>query len=146
MDGEGSWLKWGAILFILVLLSCNSAWATWRVWHGKDASAGAGGIVGKSGAAPYNAMLTPLAPAMFLLTAAMVSLLVWPAVTDEMPSIVRALAGYAALIAVLLIFLSIFVFLFMRPKFIIPPHLHGERGLVAALWHETRQSRNRNRQ
>jgi hypothetical protein len=61
------------------------------------------------------------------------------------PDWVGVVGDWLLAAGIFLIFLSFWLWLFMRPRFLVPPHLRGQPGWVAGSWQQRRERRRRGR-
>lgn len=112
---------------------------TYRVWRRQaDVSAGISWATGAPSAPGYHAFLLPAATALTLLW--------FGTVLDEIggpdaPGALEATIDWAMGLGCLVIFFAFWMWAFMRPRFLVPPHLRGQRGWIASSWHDWREAR-----
>lgn len=129
-----------AVFIIGAIIIPGGAVQTWRVWrHELDLSSGVGWATGETGIAGYHAFLLPGAIGFTL--AYVGAFLIW--FKDPLP-------GWADLVGTSIGFggfaftmLGFWLWLFMWPRFLVPPHLRGESGLVVSTWRKERDRRAR---
>jgi hypothetical protein len=120
---------------------------TYRVWrHRADVSAGISWATGSESVAGYHAFLLPAVTAMTMTwSGVMLFEVADPAAGGVLDTALKCLLGAG----IFLMFFSYWMWAFMRPRFLVPRHLRGQRGWVAATlhaWRNDRASRRERRQ
>jgi hypothetical protein len=116
-----------------------------QVWRGRrDAYDGAPfvhALLGESGRHGFNAFVPAIFVSATILYAAVVLEVVYD-VVGEAGVAWHIAAGWAYLGSLLVVLVAFSLLLFMRPRFLAPPHLRGERGWATAAA-ESRRVRSR---
>ena len=112
---------------------------TFRVWRrGADVSAGISWATGEASIAGYHAFLLPATLAFTLFGLGIV--LDEAVGTDRSPTI-DTLVDWLLGLGLLALLLAFWLWLFAWPRFLVPPHLRGQPGWVAASWRMRRADR-----
>ena len=119
----------------VILVGC---WASWKVWRrNDDVSAGVTWATGDASRAGYHAFILPSTLSFACVALALV--------IDEMRirlseplAWLHTVAVVGFVLGVFLMLLSFWMWAFMWPRFLVPPHLRGERGWIPAVLHEWR--------
>jgi hypothetical protein len=131
---------WIVMAVGLPLLTAGVWVQTLRVWRsGADVSAGVSWFIGRASTAGYHGFLLPAVISMTLIWSGMVL----TQITSS--GLVHTLGEWALALSLVFMALGFWVWLFGRPRFLMPPHLRGSPGWLGALWQEHRQTREEDR-
>jgi hypothetical protein len=114
---------------------------TFRVWRrGADVSAGIAWATGPASIPGYHASLLPSA---LLITVEWLGIILLELESGvaSMPGWVGAVASWLMGVGLIFLVLAFWVWLFMRPRLLVPPHLRGQPGWVAGLRRQRRAAR-----
>lgn len=107
-----------------------------QVWRGRrDAYEDAPFVhafIGEGGRHGFNAFVPAVFVSATVLYVAVMLEVVYDVVVDESVAAWHAAAGLAYLGSLLVMLVALNLLLFMRPRFLVPRHLRGERGWAAA--------------
>ncbi len=141
LSGEEKVVFFGVFPLFLVLLGILVP----QVWRGRrdayDAATLVHVVIGESGRSGFNAFLPVAYLSAVALYSAVMLEVVHDVVVDEAVSAWHWAAGFAFLGAILTMLVAFNVLLFLRPWFLVPPHLKGERGWIPGAFHERRERR-----
>jgi hypothetical protein len=118
-----------------------------QVWRGRrDAYDGAPfvhALIGEGGRHGFNAFVPAIFVSATVLYAAVMLEVVYDVVVDEAVAAWHAVAGVAYLGSLLVMLIAVNLLLFMRPRFLAPRYLRGERGWATAAANSWRARRRR---
>jgi hypothetical protein len=126
----------------LIPLILTAGWVqTIRVWHRRaDVSAGIMWATGPASAPGYHAFLLPAGLGLTLEWLGIVLLKVKAGIAST-PGWLGTVALWLLGLGLIFMVLSFWVWLFMRPRLLVPPHLRGQPGWVAGVRRQRRAAR-----
>jgi hypothetical protein len=132
---------WAVTLVGLPLGIVIGWWASWRVWrHRGDVSAGVTWAAGDAASAGYNAAILPGALMLTCMWVFVVCEQIWVGL-GQRPDWLSTVSTVFAALGIFFMLLAFWLWAFMWPRFMVPPHLRGARGWFPTLWHEWREHR-----
>lgn len=128
---------WVVLVGLVPLILATGIWSSVRIWiRQEDVSASVQWAVGRSGRSGFEAAQLPLTVGMTLGWLALLTAPVW-----EKPHTPSHFSIVAFVLGLLALWLGFWLWLFMWPKFLVPPHLRTHKGLIVAAVIARKQAR-----